>query len=496
MVDQKSDLEQLFLKSIIENIPNMVFVKDATELRFVLFNRAGEELLGIRANDLIGKNDFDLFPESEAQFFVAKDREVLRSGQLLDIDSEPIQTANGPRVLHTKKIPLLDANGEPKFLLGISEDITDRKAAEEELKNAYAEAEAANQAKSDFLSRVSHELRTPINAILGFAQLSAMDASAEQQHQMSHVLEAGRHLLELVDDVLDIASVESGKFSVELESVDLQKAINDCLLALSGLATENKVDLQRSVDCDVRVRADGARLRQIMTSLLTNAIRYNKPNGSVTIKVERANGRAIVRVTDTGLGIDEAALDQVFQPFERLDAPKLGITGTGLGLSVSRSLAEAMGASLSVESEKDTGSCFSLDLCEVNLTPRVLYIEDNLSNIELMRAVFGLYRNVELLVAEDGETGLDVARAHHPELILLDLNLPGINGDEVLSAVMADSSLRNTPVVIVSADATPLRIDDLLARGATKYLTKPFEIDDISALIRSLMPAGELIMKA
>ena len=215
-----------FLQSIIENIPDMVFVKDAAELRFVRFNNAGAELIGYPAEEMIGKNDWDLFPASEAEFFIAKDREVLAGGAMVDIPAEPIDTRfNGRRVLHTKKIPILGEDGEPEYLLGISEDITERIESARAIEDARLEAEEANRAKTDFLSRMSHELRTPLNAVLGFAQLLEMDLTDESElESVRHILSAGSHLLDLINDVLDISRIDSGALSVSLDSVPVASA--------------------------------------------------------------------------------------------------------------------------------------------------------------------------------------------------------------------------------------------------------------------------------
>ena len=229
-----------FLQSIIENIPDMVFVKDAAELRFVRFNNAGAELIGYPAEEMIGKNDWDLFPASEAEFFIAKDREVLAGGAMVDIPAEPIDTRfNGRRVLHTKKIPILGEDGEPEYLLGISEDITERIESARAIEDARLEAEEANRAKTDFLSRMSHELRTPLNAVLGFAQLLEMDLTDESElESVRHILSAGSHLLDLINDVLDISRIDSGALSVSLDSVPVASAMDDSLVLVAAQARD------------------------------------------------------------------------------------------------------------------------------------------------------------------------------------------------------------------------------------------------------------------
>lgn len=364
------DLRQsrAFLRSIIENIPDMIFVKDAAELRFVRLNPAGERLLGYSREEMLGKNDYDLFPEDEADFFVAKDREVLEGKALVDIPAEPILTREqGERILHTKKIPILDDNGEPEYLLGISEDITDKLEIQHALIEAHAAAEEANRLKSEFLSGMSHELRTPLNAILGFAQLLEMDLADETNlESVRQILTAGRHLLGLINDLLDISRIEAGILTISPETVDLGELVTECLDLVEPTAAAMDVHLRRSScvsSCAVMV--DRQRLRQVFLNLLSNAIKFNHPNGSVEVDCERANGSIDVVITDTGCGIPPEHMARLFTPYDRLGAEDTGIEGTGLGLALSKRLCEAMGATLDVGSPPEGGCRAVVRLAEV-----------------------------------------------------------------------------------------------------------------------------------
>ena len=495
-----------FLDSVLENIPNMIFVKDAKELRFVRFNKAGEELVGHSRDQLIGKNDHDFFPESEAKFFTDRDREVLSGGRLVDIPEEPIHTARqATRILHTKKIPLLDAAGHPQYLLGISEDITELKETEKALREAKQDAERATLAKSEFLSRMSHELRTPMNAVLGFAQLLEIDSPrAEQRESLRHILKGGRHLLSLINEVLDISRIEAGHLSVSLEPVPLGDVIQEALDLIHPLAEKWTVRFAGvpAEAADRYVLADRQRLKQVLLNFLSNAAKFNRPDGMVTIRVDDVSGdRLRLTVTDTGLGIPPEKMARLFTPFDRLGAEESGVEGTGLGLALTRRLVEAMGGAVGADSTINRGSSFWMELPRAESPARratlpgtastqtsspagtVLCIEDNLPNLRLVEGVLAHRPAVKLLSAMQGGLGLELAQEHRPGLILLDLQLPDIPGAEVLQRLQRDPRTRQIPVVVLSADATPGQTKRLLADGAREFLTKPL---DVTQLLRVL----------
>jgi PAS domain S-box-containing protein len=505
--NQELDAAQHFLNSIVENIPAMVFVKDAADLRFVRLNRAGEQLLGHSREFVLGKSDHDLFPPVQARAFVAKDREVLGGSSIVDIPSEAIYTRGGDvRTVHTRKIPLVDDQGRPAFLLGISEDITERKKGDDAVKMARMEAERANRAKSDFLSRMSHDLRTPLNAVLGFAQLlEADDLTGEQQENVRQILRGGRHLLSLINEVLDIARIEAGHLSLSPEPVDVVEIVQHAVALVAPLAAQRGVALtvEPFAGAATSVQADRQRLNQVLLNLLSNAVKYTRAGGRVTVTFEeRPADRMRVNVADTGAGIPPEKLEMLFTPFERLGAERTSIEGTGLGLALARGLAGAMGGSLGVSSEVDRGSVFWVELARSGeqavsapdaAAPRdlprrvaagtVLYIEDNSSNVRLMERVLQKRAGVTLLHAAEGQIGIDMARADRPGLILLDLHLPDLTGEEVLRRLWEDPVLRAIPVAVLSADATPAQSRRLLASGAKAYLTKPLDVAQVLALI-------------
>lgn len=489
------------VESVIENVPAMIFMKRAEDLRFVLFNKAGENLLGIPRTELLGKNDYDLFPQQQADFFVAKDRAVLTSG-FEDIPEETIDTKMlGQRVLHTRKIALRDHAGKPQFLLGISHDITERKQTESQLIKAKEEAEQANQAKSDFLSSMSHELRTPMNGILGFAQLLEFDQGLrqDQQDSVQEILRAGQHLLVLIDEVLDLARVESGNLSLSIEPVTCQELLDEVMSLIQPLCAQKDITPQLRTDgfAQCSVQADRTRLRQVLLNLLSNAIKYNRDHGQVTLALSQEDETIRFNVRDTGTGIPPERQAELFQAFNRLGAERGHVQGTGIGLVISKQIVETMGGSIGFRSTPGIGSEFWIDMpiaelraqaqadeqplpvanTASSITGTILYVEDNPSNLRLMANLIGKRPGLHLITAHEPNLGIDLARAHHPDVILLDINLPGMDGFEVLRILRADPLLAGKPIVAVSANAMEKDIQKGKSAGFDDYVTKPINID-------------------
>ena len=389
---------------------------------------------------------------------------------------------------------------------------TNEQLQQEIVERARAEAEAdrANQAKSDFLSRMSHELRTPLNGILGFAQLLQMASlAADQEESVAHILKAGRHLLALINEVLDISRIEAGRLQLSVEPVPIDDTLRGAIDLVRPLAAQRGIELAVEVADDHRhVLADRQRLQQVLLNLLSNAVKYNRPRGAVTVSCEkRVEDRLRILVKDTGQGIPPGKLERLFTPFDRLGAEGTGIEGTGLGLALSKHLVEVMGGTLEATSQVGTGSTFAVELpltaapadalepvgASPTLRPEprearmtVLYVEDNLSNLRLIEQVLGRRPHTTLLSAMQGRLGLDLAREHRPDLILLDLHLPDLPGAEVLRQLLAEPRTREIPVVILSADATSGQSERLLEAGAQAYLTKPLDVRQLLALVDQL----------
>lgn len=409
-------------------------------------------------------------------------------------------------------VPVNDGRGKFVGYQGLVVDVSHRREVAESLRRATEEAERANLAKTDFLSRTSHELRTPLAATLGFAQLLQREATTEAQSEyVGHILTASRHLLDLINEVLEIARIEQGRLGLSLEPVRVADVVAECLELIQPQAEERSITVHASPEsCPGHVQADRQRLLQVLLNLLSNAVKYNRVAGSVTVGCEAVEGgRLRISVSDTGLGIPPEKQALAFAPFERLGAERAGVEGTGLGLALSQGLVEAMGGSLGMESLPGQGSTFWILLpatpAPVDLgalagardeaqphasgpgQSAVLYIEDNASNMRLMEHLISYRTGTVLLPADRGATGLQLAREHQPGLVLLDLNLPDMAGLDVLRQLRADPRTAGIPVVVLSADATYQSMQRLLDAGANAYLTKPFELDDFLAMLDRLL---------
>lgn len=387
-------------------------------------------------------------------------------------------------------------------------------------RQARETAEAANRSKSEFLSRMSHELRTPLNAVLGFGQLLELDElKPSQQESVEQIIKGGRHLLELINEVLDISRIETGTLPLSPEPVLVSDLMHDTLTLMRPLADHRHIHLVGADPgtANIHVLADRQRLKQVMLNLIANAIKYNHEGGTVAVSCETADPDQLrIHVSDTGPGIRAEDLEQLFVPFERLGAERRDIEGAGVGLALSRRLTEAMGGTLTVSSTFGEGSRFTVQLAVVegpleqfervsgtspeslageadssDLRHKILYIEDNMANVRLVERVFQRRDDVDVIAAMQGRLGVALAREHRPALILLDLHMPDINGDEVLRQLRADPATASTPIVIVSADATPGQIERLLAEGATGYLTKPLDLQELLTVFNSAVGATQ-----
>ncbi len=380
-------------------------------------------------------------------------------------------------------------------------------ATKDQLESATLVAEKANLAKSAFLSNMSHELRSPLNAILGFAQLLESDTrtppTPPQKERIGQILKAGWYLLDLINDILDLASIESGKQSLSHEPVPLVDVMLDCQAMIESQAHEHDIRVTFThIGSPCFVYADPTRVKQVILNLLSNAIKYNRRGGTVVVDCSvMPQERIRVSVTDTGAGLTPDKLEQLFQPFNRLGQEEGPEQGTGIGLVVTKQLIELMDGTIGVESTVGSGSIFWIEL---NMTdePRrsndavaleapvpppaennmrlstLLYVEDNPTNLMLVEQLIARRKNMRILSAGDAELGIALARAHHPEIILMDINLPGISGIEALKILREDPLTQHIPVIALSANAVPHDIKKALESGFFRYLTKPIKVDE------------------
>ena len=397
-----------------------------------------------------------------------------------------------------------DDGGIIGYLL-IGTDNSVRKRVESELNQAMAAAEKANRAKTDFLSGMSHELRTPLNAILGFAQLmetSSLPPTPSQKRNLDQILKAGWYLLELINEILDLAVIESGKLTLSREPVSLVEVMLECRAMIEPQAQQRGIGMTfPRFEFPYFVKADRTRVKQVLINLLFNAIKYNKPGGAVSVECTLSPPHSIrISVRDTGAGLAPEQLAQLFQPFNRLGREAGAEEGTGIGLVVTKRLVELMGGAIGVDSTVGVGSVFWIELSLTtapklavreteraalappqlrNGTPlrTLLYVEDNPANLELVEELIARRPDLRLLSAADGNLGVEFARAYHPEVILMDINLPGISGIEAMRILRADPSTAHIPIIALSANAVPRDIEKGLEAGFINYLTKPIKVD-------------------
>ena len=408
--------------------------------------------------------------------------------------------------------------GEPSRMSGTNMDVTDLKEAQQEVLEAKDGAEKANQAKSEFLSGMSHELRTPLNAILGFAQLFDLDhnLTEDQRDNIREIKNAGRHLLKLVGDVLDLAKIEAGKTEFAFEAISPIRLLKSCINLLRSQAEERNIDVVLDEDGfgHHTLRLDSIRLKQVFLNLMSNAIKYNRKSGKVKIFAEVDDNRMKISVEDTGRGIPQKFQHELFQPFNRLGAERTNVEGSGVGLVITKKITEQMGGEISFETELNVGTTFSVcfpilenespysersfsiemehtgdDIPELKIQSqkRVLYVEDNPSNQRLMSQLLSKFPLLELDVVGQALKGLYAARTSVPDLIILDINLPGMDGFETVEVLKHDPITKDIPVIALSANALAHDIEKGKAAGFDFYLTKPVDLAQLIKVCNQLL---------
>jgi PAS domain S-box-containing protein len=440
---------------------------------------------------------------------------LVGEGGVHDLEMEGCRKDGSKIWVSATVVEMRDSFGSPITYQGTLLDISEQKGSEASLRRETDEADRANRAKTEFLSRLSHELRTPLTSILGFAQLLQMGRlnPVQQTESVDNILKAGRHLLRLINESVDIAGIEGGRMAFSLEPVRIGDVVKDAMDLIGPAAQQRGIEIRVfPAHADCYLTADRQRLVQVFLNLLSNAVKYNCEHGSITLSCGESEdkGKLTVLVADTGPGIAPELRDRIFTPFERLGAEQSSVEGTGLGLALSQQLVQAMGGTIDLESELGAGSTFSVTLPIVDgpavqmeemnscgLAPdhagptyppcTVLYIEDNLANLEVMELVLAYRPGVKLISAMQGRLGFELAKEHHPDLVLLDMRLADISGRQVLGRLQSDPATVDIPVVILSAEGLPGDIASLLKAGARAYLTKPFQMDVILELMEELL---------
>ena len=493
--DEKLQAKTEQLETVISSAALVLWSNDKDGV-FTLSEGKALESMSLKPGQMVGQSVYDIYADYPE--IIDATRRVL-SGESF------VTEANvGDRCFESHYTPRVNQQGEVVGSIGVAVDITERKKFELEMLAAREEADRANMAKSEFLSSMSHELRTPMNAIIGFGQLLENDdaLTGDQKDCVQEMLKGGHHLLELINEVLDLAKVESGHLVMSLEPVALSLMVNECMTMVGTLADKRSIRLESRGLLESLVRADRVRLKQALLNLLSNAIKYNREGGNVIVDVQKSSNENFMRISviDNGFGISDEHQAELFEPFNRLGAKNSEIEGTGIGLTLTRQVVELMNGKLGWKSERGAGSTFWIDLpvevgthvpdeipAKVNYTKitsspvlgqrTVLYIEDNPANLKLMEQLMKRQEQIHLLVAHTPELGLELAKSVAPELILLDINLPGINGYQLLEIFKSDQDLRNIPVIAITANAMPGDVKRGKKLGFADYVTKPIHVE-------------------
>jgi PAS domain S-box-containing protein len=502
---------------LIDAAPDaIVVVGDAGRIDFV--NAQTEALFGYARSELIGQPIEILLPEAMRAAHVGHVAAYVAQPKLRPMGSgRELYGRHRDGTQFPIEVSLSPLRSERGLTVTAAvRDITERKHTEAALELARAEAEAASAAKSEFLSSMSHELRTPMNAILGFAQLMQRDkkepVSARHLRRVDQILKGGEHLLRLIDDILDLSRIEAGRISISVEPVQLRDVLEEVRDTLDSMAARSNVSLalDPSIGDHYVVAADRVRLAQVFLNLGSNAIKYNRPEGKVAFQVSEPDPDFVrITVEDTGLGIPHDKHAKLFQPFQRAGQEAGPIQGTGIGLVITKRLAELMGGRIGFRSTAGEGSSFWVDVkTQVLRSPTsvppsarqlsdailaqgderlVLYVEDNPTNVAFMEDLIGAIDGVRLITASTAEEGLSLAKQMRPHAILMDINLPGMNGVEALHALRASDGTRAIPVIALTAAASDRDRAAGLRAGFFRYLTKPLQVEALLDALRAAL---------
>jgi len=510
--------QQFYTRSLIESNIDALMTTDPRGIISDV-NQQMEALTGCTRDELIGAPFKNYFTDPErAEAAITR---VLREGKVTNYELTARARDGKQTVVSYNATTFYDRDRKLQGVCAVARDVTDRKQFEYrlqenniELETAKAVAEKANLAKSEFLSSMSHELRTPLNAVLGFAQLMESELpppSPSQALSIDQILHAGWYLLRLINEILDLAMIESGKLTMSQEAMSLSEVLQDCQAMIEPEAKNRGITMCfLELDLPYYVYADRTRVKQVIINLLSNAIKYNRNGGNVVVQCAAVGeNRVRVNVKDTGMGLNREQLAQLFQPFNRLGKENSTQEGTGIGLVVTKQLVELMGGAIGVESVVDVGSVFWVEFgaCNIpeltygigdiahgsaadgaemnNVSPKrtLLYVEDNPANLTLVEQLVARRSDLKLLSAMNGHLGVQLARSLKPDVVLMDINLPGIGGYGALKLLQEDSTTADIPVIALSANAMPRDIEKGMEAGFFRYLTKPIRVGEFMAAL-------------
>jgi PAS domain S-box-containing protein len=529
LLDQRLRDHQFYTRALFESNIDAIMTTDPSGI-ITDVNKQMEALTGCTRDELIGAPFKNYFTDPDR---AEKSIKLVLSEKKITNYELTVRAWDGKEtVVSYNATTFYDRDRKLQGVFAAARDITERKRLDQvlqeknvELESSKSVAEKANLAKSEFLSSMSHELRSPLNAILGFAQLMESDSPSPapaQKEGIAQILKAGWHLLKLINEILDLAKVESGQVPMSQEPVSLPEVILECQGIVETQAEQHDLKMNfPQLNIPYFVHADRTRLKQVLINLLSNAIKYNSKQGMVEVKCfEKTPGRIRVSIRDTGAGLSPEQLAQLFQPFNRLGQEVGGEEGTGIGLVVAKRLVELMGGVIGVESTVGVGSVFWFELASVAKphlsieggetavlkqphVPRkaqphtVLYVEDNPANLILVEQIIARHPDIHLLTAVNGKSGIEIARSNKPDAILMDINLPDINGFEALKILREDPLTMHIPVIAISANAMQLDIDRGQMAGFFSYLTKPIKVNEfMEALDVALEFAGKQSTKS
>jgi PAS domain S-box-containing protein len=518
-VEEKLRWTEEGFRLMVESVTDCAIVMLDSEGRVASWNTGAQRIKGYWSEEIVGQHFSRFYPPAEiARGTPQRDLDAAAAEGRYEVEGWRVRKDGSLFWANVVFTAIRDAAGNARGFAKLTRDLTERRLVEQTLTLAKGAAEKANLAKSEFLSSMSHELRSPLNAILGFAQLMDSDATPatpSQKASIDEILRAGWYLLELINEILDLAQIESGKLSLSPEPTSLAEVILECQAMIEPQAQPRSIHMTfPSFEVPCFVAADRTRLKQVLINLLSNAIKYNKVGGTVVVDLAGSTAERIrLNVRDTGAGLPPEKLVQLFQPFNRLGQEHGTEQGTGIGLVMSKRLTELMGGVLGVESRVGDGSVFwcelgaaaapALDTAPAQSaavapaeTPTgaplrtLLYVEDNPANLKLVEQLMARRPTLRLLSALDGNQGIQLARAHQPDVILMDINLPGISGIEALKILRDDSTTAHIPIVALSANAMPRDIAKGLEAGFFSYLTKPIKVVEfMEALDAALLSA-------